>query len=123
MQELPVEVGFRKQARLSSYPIEVVQLMLLQRVNDLIHVVLDPLEISLDLHPLSHVDQLPPLLLFVVGCVHHEYILVLLLLLLVRVKLVRGELGFLDPERNHKWGVNLWGGRVKLRKGLHKATE
>ena len=87
-----MEVGFRKQARLSGYPIEVVQLMLLQRVNDLIHVVLDPLEISLDLHPLSHVDQLPPLLLFYVGCIHHEYILVLLLLLLVRVKLVRGEL-------------------------------
>lgn len=103
-----MEVGFRKQARLAGYPIEIVQLMLLQRVDDLIHVVLDPLEIPLDLHPLSHVDQLPPLLLFVVGCVHHEHILVLLLLLLVRMKLARGQLGFLNPERNHEWGVNLW---------------
>ena len=118
-----MEVGLRKQARLSGNPIEVVQLVLLQRVYDLIHVVLDPLKISLDLHPLSHVNQLPPLLLFVVGRVHHEHVLVLLLLQLVRVKLFRGQLGFLDPERNHKWRVNLWGGGVKLRKGLHRATE
>jgi hypothetical protein len=76
MQELTVEVGFRKQARLSSYPIEVVQLMLLQRVDDLIHVILDPLEIPLNLHPLPNVNQLPPLLLVVVGCVHHKHVLV-----------------------------------------------
>jgi hypothetical protein len=76
MQELTVEVWFRKQARLPSYPIEVVQLMLLQRVDDLIHVILDPLEIPLNLHPLPHFNQLPPLLLVVVGCVHHEHVLV-----------------------------------------------
>ena len=84
VQELPVEIGLRKQARLSSDPIEVVQLMLLQSVDDLINVVLDPLEIALNLHPLPHVYQLPPLLLVVVGCIHHEDILVLVLLL-VRV--------------------------------------
>ena len=108
MQELTVEVGFRKQARMPSYPIEVVQLMLLQRVDDLIHVILDPLQIPLNLHPLPHINQLPPLLLVIVGCVYYENVLILLLLLLVRVKLVRGELGFLDPERNHKWGMFLW---------------
>lgn len=71
-----MEVGFCKQARLPSYPIEVVQLMLLQRVDDLIHVILDPLQIPLNLHPLPHVNQLPPLLLVIVGCIHDEHVLV-----------------------------------------------
>ncbi len=76
MQELTVEVRFCKQARLSGYPIEVVQLMLLQGVDDLIHIVLNPLEIPLNLHPLPHVDQLSPLLLVVVGRVQHIHVLV-----------------------------------------------
>jgi hypothetical protein len=73
--------------------------MLLQYVYDLVHIIFYAGKVSLNQHPLLHVDELTSLLLLIVGNVNHKNILILLLLLM---KLLRRDVSFLDPLRHDK---------------------
>ena len=56
--------------------------MLLEYINDLINVVLYPLQVSFDQHPLSKVNNFSTLFFLIVSDINNEYILILSLLLI-----------------------------------------
>ena len=63
----------------SAHLFEIVELMLLEHGDDLIDVVLDPLQVLLNYHPLFEVNELPPGLLVIRGRVNRKHVLVLIL--------------------------------------------